>query len=59
MKALEKDRNRRYCTVSALVADVQRHLSDESVEARPTRTGTLARTNSSLFVGRARLCKLN
>src|SRR5262249_54730923 len=35
MKALEKDRNRRYETASAFAADVQRHLADEPVQARP------------------------
>jgi WD40 repeat protein/serine/threonine protein kinase len=35
MKALEKDRNRRYETASALAADVQRYLNDESVQACP------------------------
>jgi WD40 repeat protein len=35
MKALEKDRNRRYETVSALAADVQRYLNDEPVQACP------------------------
>jgi WD40 repeat protein/serine/threonine protein kinase len=35
MKALEKDRNRRYETASAFAADVQRYLNDEVVEARP------------------------
>ncbi len=35
MKALEKDRNRRYETASALAADVQRYLNDEPVLARP------------------------
>jgi WD40 repeat protein/serine/threonine protein kinase len=35
MKALEKDRNRRYQTASAFAADVQRYLHDELVEARP------------------------
>jgi serine/threonine protein kinase len=34
MKALEKTRDRRYNTVSALVVDIQRHLSDEPVLAR-------------------------
>jgi hypothetical protein len=38
MKALEKDRNRRYETASAFAADVQRYLSDELVEARPPST---------------------
>ena len=35
MKALEKDRNRRYETASALAADVQRYLDDEPVLACP------------------------
>ncbi|HKB42065.1 MAG TPA: protein kinase, partial [Gemmataceae bacterium] len=33
MKCLEKDRNRRYETASALAADVQRYLRDEPVQA--------------------------
>jgi eukaryotic-like serine/threonine-protein kinase len=35
MKALEKDRNRRYESASALAADVQRYLADEPVQACP------------------------
>src|SRR5439155_20593031 len=35
MKALEKDRTRRYETANALARDVQRFLADEVVEARP------------------------
>jgi WD40 repeat protein/serine/threonine protein kinase len=35
MKALEKDRNRRYETASAFAADVQRYLDDEPVLACP------------------------
>ena len=35
MKALEKDRNRRYDTASAFAADVRRYLAQEPVEARP------------------------
>jgi tetratricopeptide (TPR) repeat protein len=35
MKALEKDRNRRYESASALAADVERYLADEPVEACP------------------------
>jgi serine/threonine protein kinase/tetratricopeptide (TPR) repeat protein len=35
MKALEKDRNRRYETASALAADVQHYLHDEPVLAGP------------------------
>jgi eukaryotic-like serine/threonine-protein kinase len=37
MKALEKDRNRRYETASGFAADVQRYLDDEPVQAcRPS-----------------------
>jgi serine/threonine protein kinase/tetratricopeptide (TPR) repeat protein len=47
MKALEKDRNRRYETVSDLAADVHRHLRHELVQACPPsalyRLRTLAR----------------
>jgi tetratricopeptide (TPR) repeat protein len=39
MKALEKDRNRRYESTSALAADVQRYLRDEPVEACPPSAG--------------------
>lgn len=35
LKALEKDRNRRYDTAASLAKDVQRYLADEIVEARP------------------------
>jgi WD40 repeat protein len=35
MKCLEKDRTRRYDTANALATDVQRHLHDEPVLARP------------------------
>jgi serine/threonine protein kinase/WD40 repeat protein len=49
MKALEKDRARRYETASALAADLRRYLSDEAVEARPPsawyRFRKLARRN--------------
>jgi tetratricopeptide (TPR) repeat protein len=38
MKCLEKDRSRRYDTASALARDVERHLKDEPVEARPPST---------------------
>jgi WD40 repeat protein/serine/threonine protein kinase len=38
MKALEKDRNRRYESASAFVADVQRYLHDEPVQACPPST---------------------
>jgi Tol biopolymer transport system component len=35
MKCLEKDRQRRYETTDALARDLERHLHDEPVEARP------------------------
>src|SRR5262245_39874895 len=35
LKALEKDRNRRYESASAFAADVQRYLKDEPVQACP------------------------
>jgi len=35
MKALEKDRTRRYETASGLAMDVQRHLANEPITARP------------------------
>ena len=38
MKALEKDRTRRYETASSLAADVVRYLHDEPVEASPPST---------------------
>jgi eukaryotic-like serine/threonine-protein kinase len=47
MKALEKDRRRRYETASGLAADVRRFVAEEPVEARPPsawyRFGKLAR----------------
>ena len=39
LKALEKDRSRRYDTANALARDIQRYLADEVVEARPPSTG--------------------
>jgi WD40 repeat protein/serine/threonine protein kinase len=39
MKALEKDRNRRYDTASSFAADVQRYLNDEPVQACPPSAG--------------------
>ncbi len=49
MKALEKDRNRRYESASAFAADVRRYLTDEPVQACPPSTlyrlGKLARRN--------------
>jgi tetratricopeptide (TPR) repeat protein len=39
MKALEKDRNRRYDSAGAFVLDVQRYLADEPVQACPPSAG--------------------
>jgi eukaryotic-like serine/threonine-protein kinase len=39
MKALEKDRGRRYGTPSELAADITRHLNNEPVVARPANAG--------------------
>ncbi len=54
MKALEKDRNRRYETASAMAADVQRYLHDEPVLACPPsawyRFRKLARRNKRAAV---------
>ncbi len=38
MKALDKDRNRRYSTAGAMAEDVSRFLMDQPVEARPPST---------------------
>jgi WD40 repeat protein/serine/threonine protein kinase len=35
MKCLEKDRGRRYDTANGLATDIQRHLDDETILARP------------------------
>jgi eukaryotic-like serine/threonine-protein kinase len=39
MKCLEKHRERRYETASALARDIERYLADEAVEARPPSAG--------------------
>ncbi len=39
MKALEKDRARRYDTANGFARDIQRYLADEVVEARPPSRG--------------------
>jgi serine/threonine protein kinase len=53
MKALEKDRNRRYATANGLATDVQRYLNDEPVQACPPsalyRFRKLARRNKGAF----------
>ena len=54
MKAMDKDRTRRYETAGALAADVQRHLSDEPVEASPPsvayRFGKFARRHTGVLI---------
>ena len=53
MRALEKDRNRRYESASAMAADVERYLNDEPVAACPPSTvyrlRKFARRNKTLF----------
>ena len=51
MRCLEKDRGRRYESAAALARDIQRHLADETVEARPAS----ARYRLGKFVRRHRL----
>ena len=59
MKALEKDRTRRYETANGLATDIERHLSNEPVEARPPsklyRFQKLVRRNKMAFAGSAAL----
>jgi serine/threonine protein kinase/Flp pilus assembly protein TadD len=53
MKALEKDRTRRYETANGLAMDIERHLRNEPVEARPPskvyRFQKLVRRNKLAF----------
>jgi WD40 repeat protein/serine/threonine protein kinase len=53
MKALEKDRARRYETANGLAADLKRHLSNEPVIARPPtasyRLQKMVRRNKLMF----------
>jgi len=55
MKALEKDRSRRYETANGLALDVQRHLGNEAISARPPsslyRFQKLVLRNKLLFTG--------
>ena len=55
LKAMEKDRIRRYQTAHALAEDIQRHLNDEPVLAgRPTtlyRVGKFVRRHRALVIG--------
>jgi eukaryotic-like serine/threonine-protein kinase len=57
MKCLEKDRTRRYETANGLAVDIQRHLNDEMVVARPPsqlyRFRKLVRRNRGVFLGTA------
>jgi len=54
LKALEKDRNRRYETANGLAMDIQRYLDDELVLARPPsnwyRLQKLVRRNRIMFL---------
>src|SRR5207248_1710762 len=54
MKALEKDRNRRYETANGFAMDVQRYLADEPVQACPPsaryRFRKFARRNKRILV---------
>ncbi|MGC9941882.1 MAG: serine/threonine-protein kinase, partial [Verrucomicrobiota bacterium] len=55
MKALEKDRTRRYETAYGMALDVQRYLSDEPIAARPPgrlyKLRKMVQRNKLLFVG--------
>jgi serine/threonine protein kinase len=57
MKALEKDRNRRYETASGLATDVERYLTNEPVQACPPsawyRLRKLARRNKGMLTATA------
>jgi serine/threonine protein kinase/WD40 repeat protein len=54
MKSLEKDRTRRYDTANGLANDIQRHLNDEPVIARPPSKlywfQKLVRRNKLVFI---------
>ena len=54
MKALEKDRTRRYDTASNFAADVLRYLSDQPVEARPPRRCTASGSSPAATAWRSR-----
>jgi len=55
MKAIEKERSRRYETANGLVADILRYLNDDVVSARPPsrtyRLRKLVRRNKLVFAG--------
>ena len=54
MKAMEKDRSRRYESANALARDVERYLENEPVEARPPSAtyqfGKFARRHKTAFI---------
>ena len=54
MKALEKDRNRRYESANSMAADIERYLNDEPVQACPPsamyRFRKFARRNKAAVV---------
>jgi serine/threonine protein kinase len=60
MKCLEKKRDRRYETASALALDIQRYLADLPVEARPPsagyRLGKFLRRNKGAAAAAALVC---
>lgn len=62
MKAVEKDRGRRYDTASAFAADINRHLQNETVEACPPslayRTRKFFNRNKSLIATSAMIVTL-
>ena len=53
MKALEKDRGRRYETANGLAMDVGRYLNDEAVLACPPSAGYRFRNTSFRSAARA------
>ena len=63
MKALEKDRTRRYETASSFAEDIQHYLDGEAVEARPPSTGyrlrkTIRKHRAALFTTATIACLL-
>jgi WD40 repeat protein len=60
MKSLEKDRTRRYETANGLAMDIQRHLGNEPIVARPQssayRFEKLVRRNKLIFAAVGGVC---
>lgn len=56
-KALEKDKEQRYASASALAADIRRHLNDQPITARPPsaryQLAKFAKRNTALVAGLA------